>query len=123
VRDIVWTIVAMIAGPLMGWSGALIATGPGRSHSAAVIAPSAMLLAEASWFASERRIWLSNFQAEPHRLNDVAVLGVLVVLGLLLPALLSAHRGRLPVTYLVIFLLGGAGAGGFAALQWFLLRL
>lgn len=123
VRDIAWTIVAMIVGPLMGLSGALIATGSGRSHTAAVIAPSAMLLAEATWFASERRIWLSNFRLEPYRLNDVAVLGVLVMLGLLLPLLLSPQRGRLPVTYLVIFLLSGAGAGGFAALQWVLLQL
>lgn len=105
VRDIVWTIVAMIVGPLMGPSGALIATGRGRSHTAAVIAPSSMLLAEATWFASERRIWLSNFQLEPYRLNDVAVLGVLVLLGLLLPLLLSHERRRLPGTYLVIFLL------------------
>jgi hypothetical protein len=123
VRDFVWTIVAMIVGPLMGLSGALIATGSGRSHTAAVIGPSAMLLAEATWFASERRIWLSNFQLEPHRLNGVALLGVLVVLGLLLPLFLSRQRGELPVTYLVIFLLSGAGAAGFAALQWILLRV
>jgi hypothetical protein len=123
VRDIAWTIVAMIVGPLMGLSGALIAAGPGRSHTAALIAPSAMLLAEATWFASERKIWFSNFGLEPYRLNDVAVLGVLVMLGLLLPLLLSPQRGRLPVTYLVIYLLSGAGAGGFAALQWVLPQL
>lgn len=110
----------MIVGPLMGLSGALLKTGTERSHTAAVIAPSAMLLAEAIWFASERRIWLSNFRLEPYRLNDVAVLGVLVVLGLLLP-LLSTQRGKLPVTYLVIFLLSGIGVGGFAVLRWALL--
>jgi hypothetical protein len=123
VRDIVWTIVAMVVGPLMGLSGALLATGRRRSHIAAVIAPSAMLLAEATWFTWERRIWLSNFQLEPYRLNDVAIVGVLVVVGLLLPLLLSRHRGQLPVTYLGIILLGGAGAAGFAALQWVLLRV
>lgn len=117
VRDVAWTIVAMIVGPLMGLSGALIATRPGPSHTAAVIAPSAMLLAEATWFAWERRIWLANFQREPYRLNDLAVLGVLVVLGLLLPPLLLTQRGKLPVTYLVIFLLSGAAVGGFAALR------
>jgi hypothetical protein len=122
-RDIAWTIVAMVVGPLMGLSGALIATGPGRSRTAAVIAPSAMLVAEASWFAWERRIWLSDFRLEPHRLIDVAVIGVLVMLGLLLPLLLSPQRGQLPVTYLAIVLIAGAGAGAFAALQWVLLQL
>jgi len=123
VRDILWTIVAMIAGPLMGLSGALLATGRGRSRTAAVIAPAAMLLAEATWIASEWRIWRWNLQLEPYRLNDAAVLAVLVVLGLLLPLLISPQRDRLPVTYLVIFLLSGAGAGGFAALQWVLLQV
>lgn len=123
VRDIVWTIVAMIVGPLMGLSGAVIATGRGPSHTAAVVAPSAMLLAEATWFAWERRIWLSNFRAEPYRLNDVAILGVLAILALLLPLRLSPQRDRLPFTYLAIFFLGGAGAAGFAALHWFLIQL
>jgi hypothetical protein len=82
-----------------------------------------MLLAEAAWFAWERRIWASNFQLEPYRLADVAVLGVLVVLGLLLPLLLLSHRDRLPLIYTIVLLLAAAGAGGLAALRWVLQRV
>jgi hypothetical protein len=122
-RDIAWTLVALIVGPVMGLCGALTAAGKKQHRHLAIVAPSAMLLAEALWVAWDRDIQRWNLTLEPHRWTDVVILGGLIALALLLPVLIRTEPRRLATKYPLIFLLGVAGSAGFAALQWLLLHL
>ena len=122
-RDVVWTLVAVIVGPVMGLCGGLLAADRGQWHTVAVVVPSAMLLAEATWVAIDRRILLSNFQREAYRLIDVAILLAFIALALELPWLLVIERRRLPAIYLAIFVAGLVGASGFEMLQRLLLHV
>jgi len=55
--NLVWTLGAVVAGLVMGLSGALITSRRTRPPIAAVAAPSAMLVAEAIFFVIDRRVW------------------------------------------------------------------
>jgi hypothetical protein len=115
--DVVWTLVALVAGPIMGWSGAEIATRPERPPLAAVAAPSAMLVAEAIFLAYDRKVWRWNLRAEPYRLFDLGVMLALLIVGLAIPAVFETDPGRRGVTYLVVVGAGALGAVGLVVLE------
>ena len=51
----------------------------------AVVAPSAMLVAEALFLAIDRKVWRYDLGAETYRLIDLGVMLALLVGGLVLP--------------------------------------
>jgi uncharacterized protein DUF6518 len=77
--DLVWTAIALEAGPVMGWSGAAISSQPERPPILAVAAPSVMLVAEAIFLAIDRRVWHYDLRAETYRLIDLGVMITLVL--------------------------------------------
>lgn len=115
--ELVWTAVALVAGPVMGWSGAAIAAQPAHPPVAAVAAPSAMLVAEAIFLAIDRKVWRWNLGAEPYRLIDLGVMLALLLGGLALPLVFEKDRRRRRVVYLVVVLAGVGGAVAFVALR------
>lgn len=121
--DLVWTVVALVAGPVMGLSGATIASRPTRPPVAAMVAPSAMLAAEAIFLAIDRRVWLWNLGAEPYRLIDLGIMVALFLGGLALPALFEKDRRRRGVLALVVLPAGVCGALGFVLLGRLIVRI
>jgi Family of unknown function (DUF6518) len=121
--NLVWTSVALVAGPAMGWSGAAISAEPERPPVLAVAAPAAILVAEALFLAIDRRIWRSNLAAETYRLIDLGVMVALVVGGLVLPLVLEKDRRRRRLVYVVVALAGVGGALAFVGLREFISRI
>lgn len=115
--NLVWTTVALVAGPIMGWSGAVLASEPERPPVIAVAAPSVMLVAEAIFLAIDRRIWHANVAAETYRLIDVGVIVALLLGGLALPVVFEKDRRRRRIVYLVVAVAGVSGALGFVVLR------
>jgi hypothetical protein len=115
--NLVWTSVALVAGPVMGWSGAAISAEPERPPVLAVAAPAAMLLAEALFLAIDRKVWRSNFSTEPYRLIDVGVMLALLVGGLVLPVVFEKDRRRRRLVFLAVALTGVGGAIAFVVLR------
>ncbi len=119
--DVLWTAIALVAGPVMGLCGA--ASRAERPPVAAVIAPGAMLVAEALFLADDRKVWRWNLKAEPYRLIDLAVMVAMLLGGLALTAWLDRRqrrRGR------VLLALGAAGVVGgmvFVLLKDLIVRL
>jgi multidrug transporter EmrE-like cation transporter len=112
----VWTAVALVAGPIMGLSGAATAARPSRPPIAAVVLPAAMLVAEAIFLLVDRKAWRWNLAAEPYRFIELGVDLVLLVGGFLLVHLLVADAHERRLAYLLV-----AGAGVAGALALFLL--
>lgn len=121
--DVVWTAIALVAGPVMGWSGAAIASEPERPPVLAVAAPSAMLVAEAIFLAIDRKVWRYDLQAESYRLIDLGVMVALVVGGVVLPVLFEKDRRRRRLVYQIVALAGAGGAVGFVLLREFIVGL
>jgi hypothetical protein len=121
--DLVWTAVALVAGPVLGWSGAAIASEPERPPILAVAAPSAMLVAEGIFLAIDRTVWHYDLAAETYRLIDLSVMVALVVGGVVLPMVFEKDRRRRRLVYLVVALAGVGGAVGFVLLQEFIVGL
>ena len=121
--DLVWTAVALVAGPVMGWSGAAIASEPERPPILSVAAPSAMLVAEAIFLAIDRKVWHYDLTVETYRLIDLAVMVALVIGGLVLPVAFEPDRRRRRVVYVVVALAGVGGAVGFLLLREFIVEL
>lgn len=121
--DLVWTAVALVAGPVMGWSGAAISSQPERPPLIAVAAPSAMLVAEATFLAIDRRVWHYNLGAETYRLIDLGVMVALVVGGLVLPVVFEKDRRRRRLVYLIVALAAACGVVGFVLLRQLIVRL
>jgi hypothetical protein len=94
--NLVWTMIAVVAGPVMGWSGAAISSDPERPPVIAVAAPSSMLVAEAIFLAIDRRVWHWNLVAETYRLIDLGVMLALLLGGLAAPRVL--REGPTPAT-------------------------
>lgn len=115
--NLVWTVVAAVAGPIMGLSGAAISSRRERPPVVAVVSPASMLVAEAIFFVIDRRVWLYNLQAEPYRLIDLSVVAAFVVAGLALPALFVSERRSRAVAYLTVAAVATSGAFGFVLLQ------
>jgi hypothetical protein len=121
--DLVWTAIAVVAGPVMGWSGAAISSQPERPPILAVAAPSAMLVAEAIFLAIDRRVWHYDLRAETYRLIDLGVMVALVLGALVLPVVFEKDRRRRRLVYLIVALAGAGGAVGFVLLREFIVRL
>jgi hypothetical protein len=115
--NLVWTSVALVAGPVMGWSGAAISAEPERPPVFAVAAPAAMLVAEALFLAIDRKVWRYNLGAEPYRLIDLGVMLALLVGGLVLPIVFEKDRRRRRVVHLIVVLAGVGGAIAFVVLR------
>jgi hypothetical protein len=121
--DLVWTAVALVAGPVMGVSGAAIASRPALPAVAAVAAPSAMLVAEAIFLAVDRRVWRWNLGAEPYRLIDLGVMVALFLGGLALAAWFERDRRRRTAVFLAVAAAGVGGAVGFVMLLGLIVRI
>jgi len=115
--DFVWTAIALVAGPAMGWSGAAISAEPERPPVLAVAAPSAMLVAEALFLAIDRKVWRYNLGAETYRLIDLGVMLALLVGGLVLPLVFEKDRHRRRIVYLIVVSVGVGGAIAFVVLR------
>lgn len=120
---VMWTVVALTMGPVMGLCGAASARCADWPPVVAVAAPAAVALAEATYFVLNRRVWLWDFAVHPHRFVDLSVLVGLLAVGLLLPAWLVRPRRRLRVVYPVAFGTGLVGAGALALLYRLLVAL
>lgn len=121
--DLVWTAIALVAGPVMGWSGAAISSQPERPPILAVAAPSAMLVAEAVFLAIDRRVWHYDLRAETYRLIDLGVMVALVLGALVLPLVFEKDGRRRRLVYLIVALAGAGGAVGFVLLREFIVGL
>ena len=115
--NLVWTSVALVAGPVMGWSGAAISAEPERPPLLAVAAPAAMLVAEALFLAIDRKVWRYNLGAETYRLIDLGVMLALLVGGLVLPMVFEKDRHRRRRVYLIVASVGVGGAIAFVVLR------
>lgn len=111
-ENVAWTTVALVVGPILGASGAAIASRRSRPPVVAVAAPAVLLLAEALFLVYDRRLWRADFGAETYRLIDVGVAVALLVSGLALPRLFAGGRHGRGLRYAVV-LVGGI-VGGLA---------
>ena len=113
--NVVWTVVALFAGPIVGACGAAISTRRERPPIVAVILPAAMLVAEGLFLVYDRKFWRSNVGAEPYRLIDVGVALALIVGGLVM-TWVFARRQR-PAAMLGVGATGVFGAFCFVLLE------
>jgi Family of unknown function (DUF6518) len=113
--NVVWPVVALVAGPIVGACGAAISTRREHPPLVAVVLPGAMLVAEGLFLLYDRKVWRTNIGAEPYRLIDVGVAAALVLVGLTLAWLVG--RGRRSPALLGIAGVGVAGAFGFVLLE------
>ncbi len=112
---VIWTAVALAAGPMMGLSGAAVAAGSRQYRSLAVAAPAAMLTAEAIFLLLDRRVWRYNLAAESYRLIDLTIVVALLAGAFAIPWVF-ARQARTRV-YLLVAAGGAAGAVGFLFLR------
>lgn len=115
--NVVWTAVALVAGPVMGACGAAISTRRERPPVLAVALPAAMLVAEGFFLLVDRKIWRSDLGAETYRLIDLGVVLALVVGGLLLPWVFLTDRPSRAMAYVLTVAGGAFGAFLFVLLQ------
>jgi Family of unknown function (DUF6518) len=121
--NLVWTMIAVVAGPVMGWSGAAISSDPERPPVIAVAAPSSMLVAEAFFLAIDRRVWYWDLVAETYRLIDLGVMLALLLGALALPVFFEKDPHRRRVVYLIVALAGVGGAVAFVFLRGLIARI
>lgn len=119
--NLVWTVVALVAGPIVGLCGA--ATRAARPPIAAIVTPAAMLVAEALFLFVDRRVWRSSLVAEPYRLIDVGVMVALFVGGFALAAWLARGRPHRAVVLLAVAVTGVAGSVAFVVLRDLIVRI
>ena len=116
--NVVWTVVALVAGPIVGACGAAISTRRERPPLVAVALPGAMLVAEGLFLLYDRKVWRTDFGAEPYRLIDVGAALTLVIGGFAL-AWVFARERRAPAL-LGVAAVGVLGAFGFVLLERFI---
>ena len=121
--NVVWTVVALVAGPVVGACGAAISTRREHPPLVAVILPGAMLVAEGLFLLYSRRVWRTNFGAEPYRLVDVGLAVALVVGGVVLAWVFVKERGRRSSALLGVAAVGVVGAFGFVLLERIIVAL
>jgi hypothetical protein len=115
--NVVWTVIALVAGPIIGACGAAISTRREHPPPVAVVLPAAMFVAEGLFLLYDRKVWRTNFAAETYRLIDVGVALALVAGGFAL-AWVFAKEQRLQVASLVAGV-GVVGGFGFVLLERF----
>lgn len=121
-RNLVWTAVALVIGPVMGWCGAMLRSDRANVQTLAVATASGVFLAESAWVAIERRAWLWKFRAETYRLQDASVLVAITLLAVTLPLVFVTERRRLPAIYFGTLIVASVGLAGFSFLYRALLR-
>jgi Family of unknown function (DUF6518) len=115
--NVIWTVVALVAGPVMGACGAAVSNRRERPPVLAVALPAAMLVAEGFFLLIDRKIWRSNLGAEPYRLIDLGVVLALVAGGLVLPWAFLRERPARASAYVLTVAGGAFGAFLFVVLQ------
>jgi len=113
--NVIWTVVALFAGPIVGACGAAISTRRERPPLIAVIVPAAMLIGEGLFLLYQRRVWRTNFGAETYRLIDVGVSLALIVGGLVAAWVFA--RTQRPAALAGVAVTGVLGAFGFVLLE------
>jgi Family of unknown function (DUF6518) len=121
--DAVWTAVALVAGPIVGACGAAISTRREHPPLVGVVLPGAMLVAEGLFLLYDRKVWRTNFGAEPYRLIDVGVALALVMGGFVLAWVFVKENDRRPLALLGVASVGMLGAFGFVLLQRIIVAL
>jgi len=121
--NVVWTVVALVAGPVVGACGAAISTRREHPPLVAVILPGAMLVAEGLFLLYTRRVWRTDFGAEPDRLIDVGVAAALIVGGVMLAWVFVKEPGRRSNALLGVAAVGVVGAFGFVLLERIIVAL
>jgi uncharacterized protein DUF6518 len=115
--DVVWTVVALVAGPILGACGAAISNRRERPPVIAVALPAAMLVAEGFFLLIDRRAWRWNLDAETYRLIDLGVALALIVGGLVLPWVFLKDRPSRATGYVLTVAGGAFGAFMFVLLE------
>jgi hypothetical protein len=115
--DVVWTAVALVAGPIVGACGATIAMRREHPPLPALVLPGAMLVAEGLFLLYDRKVWRTNFGAEPYRLIDVGVALALVAGGFAIAWAFAKEPDRRPRALGGVAVVGAVGAFGFVALE------
>jgi hypothetical protein len=113
----VWMVLAAVVGPIMGLSGAAISSRRSRPPLPALVAPAAMLVAEAIFFLVDRRVWRYDLGGEPYRLIDVGVAAALLAGGIVLPSWFVKERLRRIVVSAAVIATGALGALAFDLLK------
>jgi hypothetical protein len=121
--DAVWPAVALVAGPIVGACGAAISTRREHPPLVGVVLPGAMLVAEGLFLLYDRKVWRTNFGAEPYRLIDVGVALALVMGGFVLAWVFVKENDRRPLALLGVASVGMLGAFGFVLLQRIIVAL
>ena len=114
--NVVWTVVALVAGPVIGACAAAISTRRDHPPLIAVMVPAALFVAEGLFLVYDRKFWRTNFGAEPYRLIDVGVVLALILGGFVLAWAFAGRVRRVPA------LLGVAGLGVLGAFGFVLLE-
>jgi hypothetical protein len=109
--NLLWIVVAIVLGPLLGAAGAASKEEPQRAWAAA--APSLLLIAESLFFLYDRRIWLWDLAGRPELFQDLGVVAMMLVTAAVLPVRLAIPRARLRTVYGMAIVGGLAGAVGF----------
>jgi hypothetical protein len=115
--NVVWTVVALVAGPILGACGAAISIRRERPPVLAVALPAALLVAEGFFLLVDRKAWRWNLGAETYRLIDLGVALALVAGGLVLPWLFLKDRPSRATAYVIAVAGGAFGAFLFVLLQ------
>jgi hypothetical protein len=116
--NVVWTVVALVAGPVVGACGAAVSTRREHPPIVAVVLPGAAFVAEGLFLLYDRKVWRTDFGAEPYRLIDVGVALTLVIGGFALAWVFAKER-RAPAL-LGVAAVGVLGAFGFVLLERFI---
>jgi hypothetical protein len=122
-QTVLWTMVALVAGPLMGLCGAATAARPSRPPIWAVVVPAAMLLAEALYQIDSWRAWRWNLVAEPTRFNELGLLLALAAGAFLLPRLLLKDAHDRHVAHLFVPVAAIAGVAVLELIARMILRI
>jgi len=122
-QTIAWTVVALVAGPVMGLCGAATAARPSRPPLPAVVVPSAMLVAEALFQLYSDRAWRWNLATVPYRLAELGLALALVAGGFLVPRLLMKDPHERHLAYLLVPVVAVVGAAGLVMFERLIVRI
>jgi hypothetical protein len=106
---LVWLVAAVTVGPALGVAGAA-SKRHGPLHLVAIGLPCVVLLAEAGFLVVDRRPWLWDLVAEPHRLTDLVLMVGLVALAVAIPIRTVAERRPRLLVYGVALVTAAAGS-------------
>ena len=113
--NVVWTVVALVVGPVMGACGAAISTRREHPPLVAVVLPAAVLVAEGLFLLYDRKVWRYDVVDQIFHDVYVSVALALIASGFALSWVFAKdQRGR---ASLLVAGVGVLGAIGFAVLE------